>query len=61
MGIKHDGPHRNHQKPSIEEVQTIPWPNIDIYNTTYTQRTKDWATRTTLKTGERANLCEPEG
>jgi hypothetical protein len=22
MGIKHDGPHRNHQKPSIEEVQT---------------------------------------
>ena len=43
MGINHHGLHGNRQKPSIEEVQTIPWPDIDIYNTTYTQRTKDWA------------------
>ena len=53
---------RSNQNPCIEERQTIQWPkekrtNNDLQNTT--QKTKDRATRITLKPGVTSGV--PEG
>ena len=47
--------------PQIKEVPTIQWlketePNNDLQNTT--EKTKDWATRTPLKTGVNSGASE---